>query len=163
MQTHIGKQLEIYFIYLGNKDIFILFYFFVVLRPNAGHGFLSWRFLDHTQWHTTVGRTPLDEWSAHCRDLYLKTHNTHNRQTSMPPVGFEPMISAGKWPQTYILDRVATGVGNKVVYCILKTCCILHFIFYHMPFILQFYLFLLKQYSHFHKLCTKIWIPTLVG
>ena len=24
------------------------------------------------------------------RDLYLTTHNTHNRQTSMPPVGFEP-------------------------------------------------------------------------
>jgi len=37
------------------------------------------RFLDHTQWHTTVGRTPLDEWSARRRDLYLKTHNTHNR------------------------------------------------------------------------------------
>jgi hypothetical protein len=43
------------------------------------------RFLDHTQWCTTVGRTPLDEWSAHRRDLYLTTHNTHNRQTSMPP------------------------------------------------------------------------------
>jgi hypothetical protein len=30
--------------------------------------------------HTTVGRTPLDEWSARRRDLYLTTHNTH-RQT----------------------------------------------------------------------------------
>ena len=28
----------------------------------------------------------------------LTTHNTHNRQTSMPPVGFEPKISAGEWP-----------------------------------------------------------------
>ena len=37
---------------------------------------------------TTVGRTPLDEWSARCRDLYLTTHNTYNRQTSMPPAGF---------------------------------------------------------------------------
>ena len=35
-------------------------------------------FLDHTQRHTTVGRTPLDEWSASRRDLYLTTHNTHN-------------------------------------------------------------------------------------
>jgi len=43
------------------------------------------RFLDHTQRHTTVGRTPLNEWSAHRRDLYLTTHNTYNRQTSMPP------------------------------------------------------------------------------
>ena len=35
--------------------------------------------------HTTVGRTPLDEWSARRIDLYLTTHNTHNRETSMPP------------------------------------------------------------------------------
>ena len=45
------------------------------------------RFLDHTQRRTALGRTPLDEWSARRRDLYLTTtHNTHNRQTSMPPV-----------------------------------------------------------------------------
>jgi len=29
----------------------------------------------------------------------------------MPPVGFEPTISAGEWPQTYALDRAATGTG----------------------------------------------------
>jgi hypothetical protein len=29
--------------------------------------------LDHTQTHTTVGRTPLDEGSARRRDLYLTT------------------------------------------------------------------------------------------
>jgi len=45
------------------------------------------RFLDHTQLRTTVGRIPLDEWSARRRDLYLTTHNTHNRQTSLPPGG----------------------------------------------------------------------------
>jgi hypothetical protein len=56
-------------------------------------------FLDHTQRRTTVGRAPLDEWSARRRDLYLTTHDTHNRQISMPPVGFEPMISVGKRPQ----------------------------------------------------------------
>jgi len=43
------------------------------------------RFLNHTQRRIIVGRTPLDEWSARRRDLYLTTHNTHNRQTSMPP------------------------------------------------------------------------------
>jgi len=43
------------------------------------------RFLDHTQWRITFGRTPLDEWSARRTDLYLTTHNTHNRQISMPP------------------------------------------------------------------------------
>ena len=55
-------------------------------------------FLDHTQRRTTVRRTPLDEWSARRRDLYLTTHDTHNRQISMPPVGFEPTISAGERP-----------------------------------------------------------------
>jgi len=42
------------------------------------HPFLM--FLDHTQRRSTVGRTPLDEWSARRRDLYLTTHDTHNRQ-----------------------------------------------------------------------------------
>ena len=55
-------------------------------------------FLDHTQRCTTVGRTPLDEWSARRRGVYLTTHDTHNRQISMPPVGFEPTISAGERP-----------------------------------------------------------------
>jgi len=29
----------------------------------------------------------------------------------MPPVGFETIISAGERPQTYALDRAATGTG----------------------------------------------------
>ena len=55
-------------------------------------------FLDHTQRRSTAGRTPLDEWSARRKDLYLTTHDTNNRQMSMPPVGFEPTISAGERP-----------------------------------------------------------------
>jgi hypothetical protein len=68
-------------------------------------------FLDHTQRRTTVGRNPLDERSARRTDLYLTTHNTHNRQTHMPLAGFEPKISTGERPQTYALDRAATGTG----------------------------------------------------
>jgi len=30
----------------------------------------------------------------------------------MPTVGFEPTISAGERPQTYALDREATGTGS---------------------------------------------------
>ena len=70
------------------------------------------RFLDHTQRRTTAGGTLLDEWSARRRDLYLTTHNSHNRQTSIPLVGFEPTISAHERPQTYALDRAATGTGR---------------------------------------------------
>jgi len=74
-----------------------------------------WGFLDHTQRRTTVGRIPLDKWSARRRDLYLTTHNTQNRQTSMLPVGFEPTISAGERPQTYALDRAAAGTDGEVI------------------------------------------------
>jgi len=77
--------------------------------PPHSRGFL-W-FLDHTQRHTTVGRTPLDEWSARRIDLYLTTNNTHNIQASMLPVGFELTISAGERPQTHTWARAATGTG----------------------------------------------------
>jgi hypothetical protein len=65
------------------------------------------KFLGHTQRRTTVGRTPLDERSARRSDLYLTTHNTHNRQTFKPPAGFEHTISDSERPQTYVLDRAA--------------------------------------------------------
>jgi len=79
--------------------------------PQWARASLFTRFLDHTQRRTTVGRTPLDEWSARRRDLYLTSRNTHNRQTSMPPVGFERTVSAGKRPQTYAVDRAASGTS----------------------------------------------------
>jgi hypothetical protein len=59
--------------------------------------------------------TPMDECSARRRDLYLTTHNTRNRQTSMPPVKFETTISAGERPQTHALDRAVTGTGIIVL------------------------------------------------
>jgi len=65
------------------------------------------KFLDRTQRLTTVGRTPLDEWSARRRDLYLTKHNIR----IYAPVRFEPTISAGERPQTYAWDRAATGTG----------------------------------------------------
>jgi hypothetical protein len=67
------------------------------------------RFIDHTQHCIIFGKTPLEEWSARRRDLYLTTYITHNKQTSMPPSRFEPTISADERPQTQALDRAATG------------------------------------------------------
>jgi hypothetical protein len=69
------------------------------------------RFLDHTQRRATVGRIPLDEWLIRRRDLYVTTHNTHNRQTSMPPVGFEPTISVGERTQEV---RTENKLANKL-------------------------------------------------
>ena len=38
----------------------------------------------------------------------------------MPPVGFEPTISAGERPKTYALDRAATGIGIIFLFMVLK-------------------------------------------
>ena len=89
-----------------------LFFFLWHCGPTWTMASSFMRFLDHTRWRITASRTPLDEWSAHRRDLYLTTHDTHNRQTSTPPVGFILTFSAGKRLQTYALDRVATGTGR---------------------------------------------------
>ena len=69
-------------------------------------------FLDHTQRRTTVGRTPLEEWSARRRDLYLTTHDT--QQTNIhAPVGFEPTISAGERPAAaHLLIYNSAGVAH---------------------------------------------------
>ena len=72
--------------------------------------------VDHTERRATVGRTPLDELLARRRDLYLTTHNSHNRQTSMTPVGFEPTLSAGERPYTYTLDRAAGNYFSSESY-----------------------------------------------
>jgi hypothetical protein len=69
--------------------------------------------------HTTLGSTPLEEWSAQRRDLYMITYNTHSGQTSMLPAGFEPTIPASERPQTHALDRAAIGIGSLYVYILL--------------------------------------------
>ena len=45
----------------------------------------------------------------------LPDNTQHSQQTNIhahPPVRFEPTISAGERPQTYALDRAATGTGT---------------------------------------------------
>ena len=87
-----GKQLEKYVYHnkwrlhssAGTKFLIANFWFsvfssfFLARQPPQWAKASSFtRFLDHTQRRTTVGRTPLDEWSAHRIDLYLTTHNNH--------------------------------------------------------------------------------------
>jgi hypothetical protein len=96
---------------LGFENVF--FCVFCLLRdsPQWARASSFMRFLDHKRRRTTVGRAPRDEWSARRRDLYLTTHNNHNRKASVSPVVFEPTISGGDRPQTYALDRAANGEG----------------------------------------------------
>jgi len=72
--------------------------------------------------HATVGRTPLDERSVRCRDPYLTTANTVNRQTSMLPAEFEPAVPTHERPQTHCRqsghwDRHFAFYGE---YCVTK-------------------------------------------
>jgi hypothetical protein len=40
------------------------------------------------------------------------THSKRKRRTSMPSAGFKPAIPQIEWPQAYVFDRTATGIGN---------------------------------------------------
>ena len=86
------------------------FLFPMAQQPVVGHDLLI---IEASQWHwhTTLDRTHLDKWSARHTDT---THNTHKRQTSMSPTGFEPTIQASERPQTHALDRTATKIGRRV-------------------------------------------------
>ena len=53
---------------------------------------------------------------ARSGDLYLTTNNTHQRQTSMLPAGFEPAIPASERPLTDLLDLTATRIGGNKNY-----------------------------------------------
>ena len=75
--------------------VIVLYVWFWRDNPHWARASSFTRFLNHTHQRITVGRTPLDARSARRVELYLATHNTHNRQASMPPVGFEPTIAAG--------------------------------------------------------------------
>jgi hypothetical protein len=86
--------------------------FFSWRNSPSGPGPLQYRGFTITLRHTTLGRTPLDEWLARRRDLYLTTHNTRKRQTSMPPAGFKPAVPASERPQNHALDRAAAGIGS---------------------------------------------------
>jgi hypothetical protein len=78
--------------------------FFFFFYNRSGPRPPNFRGLVITLRHTKLGRTPLDEWSARRRDLYLTTQNTHKRQTFMLPAGFEPTIPASEQPQNHALD-----------------------------------------------------------
>jgi hypothetical protein len=59
----------------------VYYYYFWLCSPARSMASSFTRFLDHTQRRATVGRTPVDEWSARRRDLYLTTHTTYIHAT----------------------------------------------------------------------------------
>jgi hypothetical protein len=78
--------------------------------------FLPWRFDPASAYGETSHWVGL-LWTSdepERRDLYLTTHNTYKRQTSMPPAEFELSIPASKRPQAQTLDPAATGFDSEL-------------------------------------------------
>ena len=109
--VHLNLNYAYIFFYITRLIyIYIYIFFTMVQQPPSGPRPPHCRGFTITLRHTTLGRTPQDEWSARRRDLYLKTR-IYKRQISMPPTGFKPTITANKRPQTHSLDRAATDIG----------------------------------------------------
>jgi hypothetical protein len=88
-------------------------------KPLVGQGVLIIEVSrSHSPRHTTLGRTPLYEWLARRRDLYLSTHNTRKKQISMAPAGCERAVLASEGAQTHGLDFTAIGIGTFPPYVI---------------------------------------------
>jgi len=69
------------------------------------------RFLDHTQRRITVGRTPLDEWSARRRDPHLTTHNTqHSHPCSRRDSNPQSQQASGRRPTPQTARPLGTAV-----------------------------------------------------
>ena len=84
----------------------IIFFFCMAQQPIVGQGLLI------------IEASPSHSDTPHSVGLLLTsdqpvagttTHNTHKRQTSMPPAVFEPAVPASERPQTHALARTATG------------------------------------------------------
>jgi hypothetical protein len=77
-QTSRAYMFHIAFVknYICPRSITVSYLFLWLCSPARAMASSSTRFLDHTQRRATVGRTPLDEWSARLRDRYLTTHTT---------------------------------------------------------------------------------------
>ena len=71
-------------------NLFTSFFLQGAAGPFWARAFLLPIIHDYAQTHHTLGRTPLDEWSARCKDLYLTTHNTIARERFHAPGGILP-------------------------------------------------------------------------
>ena len=94
-------------------------------HPLLGHGLFLPRGFTIILRHITLGMTPLDEWSARRKVIYLTTQNTHKRQTSMFPAGFELVIPTSEQTQIHTLDSAVTEIciwPTTMIVC-RRPCC----------------------------------------
>jgi hypothetical protein len=68
----------------GDLSTFIIF-FPMAQQPLGGLGLIFFPFFLWSHFrHTTLGRTPLDEWPARRRDLYLTTQHSEEKDIHAP-------------------------------------------------------------------------------
>ena len=96
-----------------SNNLFPFVCLFLAQRPLSG----PWPLIHEvSRSHSTTHQSRQDSSgrviSPSQRPLPDNTLNTRNRETSMPPVWFEPTMPVGERPQTYALDRAATGTGS---------------------------------------------------
>jgi len=95
--------------------IYIFFFFFGRDSPPVGQGLLI---LKVSTSHTNDA--PQSAGLLWTSDQLVAETSTWQHATlktdkhPCPPVWFEPTISAGERPQTYALDRAATGTGGRI-------------------------------------------------
>jgi hypothetical protein len=89
-------------------------YFFSVYGTTApnGPGAHHYRGFTITLRHTTLGRTPLDEWSARRRDLHLTTPTLPRGRHPCLRRESNPAIPASERLQSHVVDQAATGIGT---------------------------------------------------
>jgi len=85
--------------------------FFSWLDSDRGPRYPHCRGFENKLTHTTLSRTPADEWSVRRRNLYLKRHNNHKRQIFMLLAGFVPATLENDRSQPHALDRAVTWMG----------------------------------------------------
>jgi hypothetical protein len=87
----------------------------VAQQPNSGLGLLIFEVpRSYTMIIHTLGMIRLNERLPRRRGRYL--HNKKKRRTFTFSAGFESAIPALERPQTYPLDRMASGIGGTFTY-----------------------------------------------
>jgi hypothetical protein len=97
-------------------QIYYYITFFLGLDGPSGSEPIHYWGFEVTLSHTTLCRTPMDEWSARRRDM-SHDNTQHSQQTHIHvAAGFEPAIPSSERPQTHALGRAATAIGLQVIY-----------------------------------------------
>jgi hypothetical protein len=129
-----------------------LVFFFVVLQPHEGYGLLihEFFFLENTWRRATIGRTPLDEWSVRRRDLYLTTHNTHNRNPCpRRDSSSQSQQASGRRPTSYTI-RPLGPASLELWYIIYTFICSVRAWYFSFYFIHNAYSGLCKIHTIYH-------------